>query len=253
MSDRIQRGLAADGAVRVVRASLGETWERAVAVHGLGPNAAVVCGECLVAAALMATWIDGDERITLQVQGESPRFSFVADVRADGGIRCRLTPASIAVGNTVKGLMLVIKSHADRELYRGVTEIRGQSIADALQAHLAASEQLEVILNVQGRVGWLAERLPDDGTRSALTFEEFYQRFEAVDYPTDVVVLSDRTVGWQCACSDAKVRSAVQGLGDQALSEMIEDGQPVEVTCHFCRVTRSLHVADLIGMRSDRA
>ena len=57
------------------------------AAHHLGLEAACLAAEGLVATALLGGQIKGDERLTLQLQGESPQCAFVGEVDATGAVR----------------------------------------------------------------------------------------------------------------------------------------------------------------------
>jgi molecular chaperone Hsp33 len=233
------RGLVADGAVRFLTADVTEVADACAKAHTLSPAARTLVGEALAATALMSAHIKGDERVTLQIQAETPPFSFVGEVDAQGAIRARLTPSHVPAG-AISGFLFAMRSDGARETYRGVTAIHQQSIVQALGAHLATSDQVDVVLHLKGNFGLLFERLPQAEGHPSLTVDEFQQRFAgAVDVPEDATILDVRPLVWQCRCSLTKVEDALRALGPDELAAMMSEGGTT-VTCHFCNTVYAL-------------
>ena len=47
--------------------------------------------------------------------------------------------------------------------------------------------------------------------------------------------INDRTpVQFNCNCTKSRVEKALISVGKKDIQEMIEDGKPIEVNCHFC-------------------
>ena len=47
--------------------------------------------------------------------------------------------------------------------------------------------------------------------------------------------INDRTpVQFYCNCTKSRVEKALISVGKKDIQEMIEDGKPIEVNCHFC-------------------
>lgn len=252
------RALAGGGTVRVVAIEARDAADEARVRHALHPHAARVCAEGMLATALLSAHIKGEERVTLQLQGERPRCAFMGEVDSEGHLRARFTPSDIPDG-PLEGILLAIKSDARQELYRGMTEVRHELLEAAFARHLADSQQADVVLRFGARVdaagaielavGFLVERLPPDPTLPSLTHEEFDTKFgqlrtdDLEDVMTglmfgklmgeDIQLLETRDVVWQCRCSREKVEAMLYALGPDDLQAMIGEGGS-EVTCHFC-------------------
>ncbi|MEC8422276.1 MAG: Hsp33 family molecular chaperone HslO, partial [Myxococcota bacterium] len=108
----LHRGLTADGAVRFLAVEAKRLVHQTGTAHGLSGAAARTAGEATIAALLMSAWIKGEERITLQIQGEEPRFAYMGEADAAGNIRARMTPARLRPreGQHINGLMMAIKA-----------------------------------------------------------------------------------------------------------------------------------------------
>lgn len=273
MPDRLIRGLVAGGAARFVAVDVTEAAQMTQELHQLNAGAARLAGECLVAATLMSAYIKGEERISLQLQAENPAASFLADVDSEGFIRARLRPQRIQFDGLIEGIFVVMNSNLEREIYRGSTEVRGQSIENALHNHLHDSNQVEAAIRLGAKDdgfkltfagGLLVERLPAE--EDPAVNEAFHGRFgKLLECSVDEVVggvfrnqllgrtahsLVERPLSWRCRCSSARVEAIVGSLGPTDLGEMIADGQPAEVTCHFCNTTYLVEVARMEEMKA---
>ncbi len=267
------RGLVSGGAVRILLVEAHGPAEEVRRRHSLDPTAARLTAETMVAAALLSAHLKGDESVTVQIQGETPRISIYVDHSADGDLRARTTPAHPQGEGPLEGLMLTIKSHAGREVYRGITPLRG-SIEAGLAKHLAESNQVDAILRLhahidsQGRVaaagGVLFERLAGEPGQPTLEPEEFEAALGGLRtadtgalltelafgslHGEPVSILDHEPLHWSCRCSRERVDVLLQGLGEAELRAMIEEDKGAEITCHFCNEVYRLDDRELAGL-----
>lgn len=278
MNDQLARGLTADSAVRFLVVDATEAADEARRRHDLNPAAARLVGDITLAGLMMSAYIKAEERLTLQLQAETPRLALICDVDAAGGVRARVRPPSLPTGWTgvLDGVLMVIKHNARRELYRGVTEIRRADMAHALSRHLRASSQVDALLRLQthisaegvvdASVGVLVERMPPAPDLPHLSPEAFrahYQEIETLDRDAIRAALEENTlldapllsmerrpVRWRCRCSAERVEAMLAGLGPAELTEMIEQDHGAEVTCHFCNEVYTISEARLRALRA---
>lgn len=60
------------------------------------------------------------------------------------------------------------------------------------------------------------------------------------------VKINDRiTVDFNCDCSKEKVSRAIRSIDKKDIEEMISDGKPITVSCHFCNTNYSFDVEEL--------
>ncbi len=256
------RGLLHGGAVRLLLVEARGPAEHTRRVHGLGPDAARLGAQAVVAAALNAAYVKGEEQLTLQLQGEHPRCSVYADITAEGHLRARVTPADLHLGpdGALTGVLLVIKSLGHRQLYQGATEVRGVDLERALGEHLDSSAQLDDILRIvvrqaeDGEIlqagGFLLERLPDDPGHPSLDREGFERAFDWVRHADAAELLTGLAVGslgddalqllesraleWRCRCSRERVYATLVSLGADEVRAMLDEDGHAEVVCNFC-------------------
>ena len=253
--DMSTRGLTASDAVRVVVVDAIEVTRETIEIHGLRGGAATLAAEIGVAALLMGAHVKGEERITLQLRTERPDASAFAEVDAVGTIRGRVQPSELPPVDTHRGVLVAIKSNAEKELYRGATELRSQSFEAALAEHLHSSQQVQggVVIDIRtgpGGVtraaGLLVERLASDPHRPSMEPEEFAKVFADLG-PADIEdalngtlrgepirVLDALPLLWSCRCGRDKVMGMLESLGPNAVREMADEDHGATVTCHFC-------------------
>lgn len=270
------RALLDDGAVRLVLVEATAPARETRRIHGLGPHAARLGAEAAVAAALNAAHIKGEEQLSFQLQAESPRASFYADVTPDGALRVRVAPSDLVLEDGVlTGQLMAIKALGQRELYRGITDVPGTTIERALAAHLETSSQVHDVLRIgvrqdaDGEIlqagGLLLERLPDEPRHPSLEPEEFEDRYGWVreadvlqlltqlafgslgDQP--LKVLESTPLTWTCRCSRDRVEAILAALGPDELLDMAERDHGAEVSCDFCNTTYALSEAELRALR----
>ena len=264
-NDTFLLGLSNEGGARVLAVDATASANEVVRRHGLTGHAAQTAAEGMVAAQLMSAYIKGEERLTLQVQAEAPRFAMIVDVNADGTTRGRFTPSFINRSRPMRGAIMVIKHDAQRELYRGVAPIEDTDFQGALQAFLVHSQQSEGIVRVQACVdpqgvvtqahGLLVEKLPDqESDVFAELFGTIVDAELAVVLPAAVggelwgfplKVLETRALRFHCPCSHQRSLDILAGLGAVELADMIEQQGGAEITCNFCLEPYAFDAEDL--------
>ncbi len=55
-----------------------------------------------------------------------------------------------------------------------------------------------------------------------------------------------------CGCSKERARKALISISRQDLREMIEDGKPIELNCHFCNTSYLFSIEELMEMQKGR-
>ena len=82
-----------------------------------------------------------------------------------------------------------------------------------------------------------------------LTPEDILYRILGKDN-TDI--LDKLPVSFKCDCSREKVENALILLSEDDLQEIIDEGKPVEVKCHFCNKSYSFDTEELIRMKKQK-
>lgn len=273
MSDYIIRATAADSQIRAFAITSRELVEEARKRHGTSPVVTAALGRLLSAGAMMGTMMKGEQDLlTLQIRGDGPVRGLTVTADSQGNVKgypeepVVLLPANskgkLDVSGAVgKGMLSVIKDLGLKEPYVGQTALQTGEIAEDLTYYFASSEQvpsavgLGVLMERNNTVaqagGFIVQLMPD-------TQEEIIGRLEqkvaGVTSVTDLLEQGDtpedlleRLLGdfglevtdriparFSCNCSKERVKKALVSIGKRDIQEMIDEGKPIEVNCHFC-------------------
>lgn len=283
MKDYIVRATAANGQVRAFAAITRETVEEARQHHGTSPVATAALGRLLTAGTMMGSMMKNEtDMLTLQVRGDGPIGGITVTADSKGDVKgyvenpdVMLPPKNgkLDVGGAVGiGLLQVIKDMGLKEPYSGQTILVSSEIAEDLTYYFANSEQvpssvgLGVLMEKDNTVktagGFIIQMMPfaEDATISQIE--------ENLKHVTSVTELLDKgytpeqlleellgNVGLEitdtmptrfyCNCSKERVEQAVASVGKKGIQEMINDGKPIEVKCHFCNTAYHYSVEEL--------
>lgn len=273
MADNLIRGILGDGVARLFAIDVTGVAEQCRQLHKLRGNAVKLASEAVVASAVLAGQIKGEERVSMQLQCSRPQCAFIGDVDSTGGLRARFTPEVVFISEEtgIDGMLLAIKSLPGRELYRGITEIESEGILSALNRHMGASAQVDNILNISVEIsedgsvahagGIFIERLPAEASRELEASAEFVVAFDPVrSMPLvetmqaiqkkmllgfSVNILNEQPVTWRCSCGQERVEAILASLPVEELTSMLEEDGHAEVICHFCNVAFQVDAARL--------
>ena len=283
MKDYIVRATAANGQVRAFAAITRDIVEEARQHHGTSPVATAALGRLLTAGTMMGSMMKNEtDMLTLQVRGDGPIGGITVTADSKGDVKgyvenpdVMLPPKNgkLDVGGAVGiGLLQVIKDMGLKEPYSGQTILVSSEIAEDLTYYFANSEQvpssvgLGVLMKKDNTVktagGFIIQMMPfaEDATISQIE--------ENLKHVTSVTELLDKgytpeqlleellgNVGLEitdtmptrfyCNCSKERVEQAVASVGKKDIQEMINDGKPIEVKCHFCNTAYHYSVEEL--------
>ena len=288
MSDYLVRATAADAQVRAFAVTARDTVETARAAHDTSPVMTAALGRLLCAGAMMGSMMKGEADIlTLQVQGDGPAGGLTVTADSKGRVKgyavnpqVILPPNSqgkLDVGGAVgTGTLRVIKDLGLKKPYVGQTQLQTGEIAEDLTYYFAASEQvpssvgLGVLMEKNNTVkqagGFIVQLMPFAEGKVIEKLEANLSRIHSVtklledgNSPEqilgillegmDMEILSDMPVEFYCNCSRERVAKALYSIGKKEMDEMIRDGEPIEVKCHFCNTAYQFSVEDLIQIR----
>lgn len=284
MRDIIVRATGAQAQIRAFACSTKYLVEEARKAHNTSPVATAALGRLLSAGAMMGCMMKGEkDLLTLQVKGDGPLRNVVVTADSRGNVKGYVTvpdvilPANAAgkldVGKAVgQGTLSVIKDMGLKEPYVGQTMLQTGEIAEDLTYYFATSEQvnssvgLGVLMERDNTVrqagGFILQLMPfaEDATVSRLErnlsgissvtalLDEGRtpeQMLETLLEGLDCQVVDAVPAAFVCDCSKQKIERVLISLGRKELSEMIQEGQEIEVNCHFCNTQYRFAVEEL--------
>ncbi len=284
MSDYIVRATAADAQIRAFAATTRELTEEARSRHHTSPVATAALGRLLTAGGMMGSMLKGEsDLLTLQISGDGPIGGITVTADAKGSVKgyvqrpdVMLPPnaaGKLDVGGSVgSGVLRVIKDMGLKEPYVGQTVLQTGEIAEDLTYYFATSEQvpssvgLGVLMckdnTVKQAGGFIVQLMPFAQESVLKRLEENLLQIRSVtsmldagECPEqilqrllgslDLEIQGTMPVRFSCNCDKGRVEKALISIGKKEIGEMIADGSPVTVNCHFCNRDYTFSVEEL--------
>lgn len=284
MSDYIVRATAANAQIRAFACTTREMVETARQAHNTSPVVTAALGRLMSAAAMMGSMLKGEEDLmTLQIKSGGPMKGMTVTADSKGNVKGYanvpdvILPANSkgkldVAGAVGPGFLQVIKDMGLKEPYVGQTMLQTCEIAEDLTYYFATSEQvpssvgLGVLMEKDNTVkcagGFIVQLMPFTEDAVIDRLEENLKQLTSVTSllsqgmtPEELlgVVLSGFDVeitdtldtGFHCNCDKKRVEKALISIGKKELQDMIDDGKPIEMNCHFCNTNYEFSVEEL--------
>ena len=159
-----------------------------------------------------------------------------------------------------------------KEPYAGQVALQTGEIAEDLTYYFATSEQipsavgLGVLMNKDNTVrqagGFIIQLLPFTDEK---IIEQLEKKITEMKSVTEMLeegmtpeMLLEEILGdfgleitdtlpaqFSCNCSKERITKALISIGKKDLQEMIDDGEPIEVNCHFCNTNYTFSIDEL--------
>ncbi len=271
--DRILRATSENNEVRAFVAETHVLTGEAAKMHGTTPVASAALGRLLTAGAMMGVGLKGNkDLITLNIRGNGPIGSVL--VTADGNGHVKGYAGNPLVDIPVKangkldvseavgdGDLIVIRDLGLKEPYVGQIKLISGEIADDLTYYFASSEQVPSVValgvlvdrdyTIKQSGGFILQLMPGASEETIVQIEKNIH-----DIPSVTAMLEkglsaedilDRVLNgldpkvheviapeYRCDCCKARVEKALISIGRDDIQEMIDDGETIEMKCHFC-------------------
>lgn len=275
MNDSLKKYLFEDGSVRVQVVRMQDSWREAQRHHDYPPAVRRLLGEMMAACSLLAANLKFDGALVMQMQGTGPIALLVVECHADLSLRATVkirqdfavpdtgTMQSLlnADGSGHFTVLLDPRSKLPgQQPYQGVVPIEGETVAQALEHYMKASEQLDTRLWLAADdhtcAGILIQRLPDHGGKAGMPIDgDAWQRAihlastvaspELLETDSDTLIhrifwqetltaFEPLDVRWNCPCSREKVGDMLRMLGSAEVEDILAEQGKVSVACDFC-------------------
>lgn len=284
MKDYIVRATAANSQIRAFAATTRNLVEEARARHNTSPVATAALGRLLTAGSLMGSMMKNEkDMLTIQIKCDGPIQGLTVSADVKGNVKgyvenpnVMLPPSKagkLDVGTALGlGVLSVIKDMGLKEPYVGQTILVTSEIAEDLTYYFTTSEQvpssvgLGVLMEKNNTVkqagGFIIQVMPFIEEKVLSKLEENIakidsvtsmldqgmtpeQLLETVLEGLDVVFTDTMDTAFSCNCSKERVEKALISIGRKDIQEMINDGKPIEMHCHFCNSSYEFSVEEL--------
>lgn len=284
MKDYIVRATAGDGQIRAFAATTRNLVEEARSAHNTSPVATAALGRLMTGAVMMGSMMKGDKDIlTLQIKGSGPIQGITVTADSHGNVKGYVGNPNVIIpanskgkldvaGAVGPGFLSVIKDMGLKEPYNSQVMLQTSEIAEDLTYYFASSEQvpsavgLGVLMNHENTVrqagGFILQLMPFASEEVVAALEKKVGEVNSVTNMLDAgytpqKILEDllgelgleitdtMDTRFYCNCSKERVAKAVISIGKKDLQEMIQEGKPIEVNCHFCNKHYHFSVEEL--------
>lgn len=284
MNDYIIRATAANDQIRAFAAVTTEMVETAREHHNTSPVATATLGRLLTAGAMMGSMMKGEKDVlTLQIKAGGPLQGITVTADSQGNVKGYVGNPDVCIpanskgkldvaGAVGPGFLTVIKDMGLKEPYSGQVMLQTCEIAEDLTYYFATSEQvpsavgLGVLMNKNNTVrqagGFIVQLMPFAEEEVISRLEQNVQKINSVTNLLeeghtpesllekvlegfDVQINEKMDTRFRCNCSKERVAKALISIGRKELNEMIQEGKPIEMNCHFCNTNYNFTVEEL--------
>lgn len=274
MSDYLVKSLAFDGQIRAYAVDATETVSTAQKLHDTWSAASAALGRSLVGTLLLASAsLQGDETMTVKINGNGPVGGIVVDGNANGTVKGYVQNPHVhlplndkhkidvkgAVGT--EGFLAVTKDLGLKEPFTGQVPLVSGELGEDFTYYLAKSEQipssvgLSVFVNSDNSIetagGFMIQVMPGAKEETISQIEKSLAEIPMVSEmmrdgkkPEDVLneilgaenvkVLDKMPVSYHCDCSRERFLGVLTSLPTDQLQEMADEDHGAEAVCHFC-------------------
>lgn len=271
---KIVRYITKDGSAFIIAADSTDAVYKMERIHKPSAAVTAGMGRLMTAASLMGVMLkDKDDSVTLRFNGNGPAGCVIAVSDWQGNCRISVEnpivelplnskgklDVSGALGNS--GYLYVVKDIGLKEPFIGTTQIVSGEVAEDITNYFAVSEQtpsvcsLGVLINPDLTVncagGFLIQLLPGCPENIIDVLEKNISVLPPVTQMLsgkmtvdemavkamgglDLDKLDETEFTYKCNCSRQKAQAAMLAVGKKELEDMLKDGKPAVVECHFC-------------------
>ena len=284
MNDYIIRATAANDQIRAFAAVTTEMVETAREHHNTSPVATAALGRLLTAGAMMGSMMKGEKDVlTLQIKAGGPLQGITVTADSQGNVKGYVGNPDVCIpanskgkldvaGAVGPGFLTVIKDMGLKGPYSGQVMLQTCEIAEDLTYYFATSEQvpsavgLGVLMNKNNTVrqagGFIVQLMPFAEDEVISRLEQNVQKINSVTNLLeeghtpesllekvlegfDIQINEKMDTRFHCNCSKERVAKALISIGRKELNEMIQEGKPIEMNCHFCNTNYNFTVEEL--------
>ncbi len=284
MNDYIIRATAANDQIRAFAAVTTQMVETAREHHNTSPVATAALGRLLTAGAMMGSMMKGEKDVlTLQIKAGGPLQGITVTADSQGNVKGYVGNPDVCIpanskgkldvaGAVGPGFLNVIKDMGLKEPYSGQVMLQTCEIAEDLTYYFATSEQvpsavgLGVLMNKNNTVrqagGFIVQLMPFAEEEVISRLEQNIQKINSVTSLLeeghtpesllekvlegfDMQINEKTDTRFHCNCTRERVEKALISIGRKELNEMIQEGKPIEMNCHFCNTNYTFTVEEM--------
>lgn len=281
-TDTVLRAMTDDGAFRVVAARTTDTVAGVIAAQGLSGSIAHDMAKLVTSAVLYRETMAPSLRVQCIVRFDEDAGQLVADSHPEGWTRGLLQSGSGDAPPDVrrtKATLQMMRTLPNAELHRGVVEVpESGNLSEAFMRYMQLSEQVVSMISLGSVLeadrsasgGFVVQLLPEASeaeaametmTKRLEDFVEIEQRLQDADASPSTLIeqifegmpftwLQSSDIRFGCQCSRLRVMTTLSVLDRTDIQEIVEEGEPLSMSCDYCGATYSVEISELQGLLS---
>ena len=221
----------------------------------------------------MGAMMKGEKDVlTLQIKAGGPLQGITVTADSQGNVKGYVGNPDVCIpanskgkldvaGAVGPGFLNVIKDMGLKEPYSGQVMLQTCEIAEDLTYYFATSEQNKNN-TVRQAGGFIVQLMPFAEEEVISRLEQNVQKINSVTSLLeeghtpesllekvlegfDMQINEKTDTRFHCNCTRERVEKALISIGRKELNEMIQEGKPIEMNCHFCNTNYTFTVEEM--------
>lgn len=284
MTDSRQRFFIQDSPVRGEVVHLSSTLHTILRQRHYPSAIGLLLGEMLTAAALLASTIKIEGRLSIQAQGSGTFKWAMAECSSNGELRAlaewdegadfsALHSASDALNALTDAVLFINIEPTHGERYQGIVPLEGMSLAACLSQYYDWSAQIPTRLALSADAhhagGLLLQLLPRSEDEKEQVDSDLWPRLTLLTdtlKPEELRDLSAEEILYRlyneeqvrvsaleplrfgCTCSRTRCEAALVQIGREAVQEILNDDIEIKMDCQFCNSQYRFGAEEALGL-----
>ncbi|MDR9387655.1 MAG: Hsp33 family molecular chaperone HslO [Balneolaceae bacterium] len=268
--DRLIKGVSPEGDFKISVIKTTDTVCEAIQRHECDPLASIILAKTLTGASLLASELKGEERVQLQLEGDGPLGSVIAEANRVGEVRGYVKhPKAQLPDHSGEprleeglglGILTVFKTlYNEAEPRMSTIELVVGDVTTDIAYYMVQSEQIHTAIRLDVKMaddgsiahagGLMIQKLPGADQKVIDHLQEHLKSMTPVSdsleegyYIDEIMVqaldgspvkeLDRQPIDFFCRCSRDRFRNGLAMLPMEELESL--KGESQELVCHFC-------------------
>lgn len=283
MSDKILRGLARNGNIRIMMINSKETVQALREIHDTHPTVSAALGRTVNASLMMAHMLkNANEKLIVEIRGDGPLKHILVNADQAGFVRATVSnphlfqvkdngklDVSGIIGN---GTLKVSREIDGKLVYTSLVELQSSEIAEDFAFYFAQSEQIPSAvslgvlvgtdLNIESSGGLIIQVVPGATEEDIVAIEHVIEAMAPIstlmkDSDVETVfkglfpegeILEVNDIYVHCGCNRDQMLGVLTTLSSEDIQVLIDEDHGATLECTYCHSPYSFSEADLEGI-----
>jgi len=277
MTDQNTRFMLPEHHIRGQIVQLEHSYQSILANADYPLEIAQLLGQALAAVSALGSIIKLRGSIILQVQGDGPLHTLVAQANNAGEIRGlahgydEIKAQSNFAEWVGKGRLVITIDGEGAQRYQGIVSIEGAQLSDVLTRYFEQSEQLQTHLHLaadgERAACFLLQQMPASSSDNTAAdswqhiniLAQTLQDEELLTLDTDtlltrlfheesVQLYTPSPLVFRCRCSREKVIPVIKQMGYEEAMQLVAEEGEIRADCEFCNQSHRFDRVDVAGL-----